>query len=215
MNIFTKKLGCSVIALGMMCLTSCASYYKPINAPAAPYTYSEQADGLAYSYQYDMLQLNGNKKYAKRELKNNIKVVAVKVTNTTDSTLHIGNDFKVMLGNLETTPVPPTVVAQKLKQGVPIYLLYLLLNLNFTTTVDGQVSESKFIPTGPPIAAYNLIVAANANSRFKQELITQNLLDKTVAPGETVFGLVSLNTLNAAPVRLMRRKPILSATTQQ
>lgn len=213
MNIFTR-LGFGAIAMGMMCLSSCASYYKPLNPQSAPYTFTEKGEGVDYSYQYDLLQLYGNKKYAKREVKNHIRVVAVRVTNNTDSTLHIGNDYKFMLGNTETTPVAPTLAAKQLKQGVPIYLLYALLNTTLTTTVDGRVTESTFIPSGPPIAAYNLIVAASANSKFKNELIIQNIQDKSVAPGETVHGLVSLRTISAAPVRLERRKPVISAQIQ-
>lgn len=214
MKILTR-ISFGALAIAALSLSSCASTYKPLNPSSAPFTFTEKTNGLVYSYQYDMLQLKGNKKYAKREPKNQLRVVAVKVTNTTDSTLHIGKDYKFLMGNSETAPIPPVVAAQQLKQGVPIYLLYLLLNFQSTTVVNGVVEKGPFIPTGPPIAALNMLIAADANSKFRKELVTQNITDKSVAPGETIYGLMTLHTVSAAPLRLERRNPILNAQIKE
>ncbi|MBB6610300.1 hypothetical protein H7F15_04550 [Pontibacter sp. Tf4] len=210
MKTFTK-LGFGVLAIASLSLSSCASTYKPLDPPTAPYTFSEKTDGLVYSYQYDLLQNKRNKKYAKRETKHLMRVVAVKITNTTDSTISIANDYKFMLGNADVVPVPPAIAANKLKQGVPIYLLYLLLNVRITTEENGKETSSTFIPTGPPIAGLNMIIAANANRKFKEELIAFDISNKTVAPGETVYGLLTLQTIAPAPIRIARRNPVGNA----
>lgn len=214
MKTFTKA-AFGLLAIASLSLSSCASTYKPLNAPSAHYSFSEKTDGLVYSYQYDMLQMRGNKKYAKRESKQLMRVVAVKITNTTDSTLSIAKDYKFMVGNAEASPVPPVIAAKQLKQGVPIYLLYMLLNFQTTSEVNGVVEKGPFIPTGPPIAALNMLIAADANTKFKNELISYNIADKSVGPGETIYGLMTLQTIAPAPLRIERRNPVMNAQIKE
>lgn len=74
---------------------SCASSYKPIN-PSTMLFNNLSADGdVAFSYRYDVLNLIRNKKYAKKETKKGIKVVAVSVTNNSGAPIVFGTDVRL------------------------------------------------------------------------------------------------------------------------
>lgn len=90
----------------------------------------------------------------------------------------------------------PAIVARQVRQSVPIYALYALLSIISFHTFDqyGQVESSTPIGLyiGPPIAVGNMIVAGSANKNFKAELMGTSLLHRTIADGETVYGLISI-----------------------
>ncbi|MBC3541699.1 hypothetical protein ACFSC6_01780 [Rufibacter sediminis] len=180
-------------------LGSCASSYRPIRPQTVHYDYNEiSATGaLSTSFAFDVMTLRNNKKYAKKETKNNMKVVSMKVVNNTDAPIHVGRDCRLFMGGREIIPMEPTVAANKIKQGVPIYLLYALLFLNITqeNTSGSYVTESSStsLPIGLPIAAGNMLVAGNANKKMKEEIIGNNILNKTINPGETAYGVICLN----------------------
>lgn len=201
-----KQLLLPFLVITMLWLSSCASGFKSINPEKIPYSYTSKESEIRYSYAYDVLSMKGNKKYAKKERKHGLRVVAVKIENTTGQTLRLNDNLKLMIGNNQTVPVDPTIAAKELKQGVPIYLLYLLLNFSIggtPTTTNGVTTTTggTFIPSGPVIAGGNILVAASANKNFKTELIRYNLINKDIAPGQTAYGLVTLHTLSADPIR--------------
>ena len=171
---------------------------------------------MQYSYAYDVLGMQGNRKYVKKERKHGLRVVAVKIVNTTEQTLRLNDNLKLMVGNNQTVPVAPTIAARELKQGVPIYLLYLLLNFTVggtQTTSNGVTTTTggNYIPSGPFIAGGNMIVAATANKNLKSELLRFNLIDKDIAPGQTVYGLVTIHSLTADPIRFELNNTQLSS----
>jgi hypothetical protein len=192
--------------VGLLFACSCAGTYKPINPRILNYNYTESSNGVSMSYQYDMLQVRRNKRYAKKEDKKNLRVVAVKVTNHTDSVLSFSNDLTWHLGGRETIPVDPLVVGKKIKQTVPTYLLLSLLNIRITETEmtsRGPVTKTTaFLPTGFLMAGGNMIVAGTANANFRRELNLYNLAGQKVSPGETKYGIVTFETLGREPVEL-------------
>ena len=74
-------------------LCSCAATYKPIMPENLNYTSNNLDDGILFSYKYDVLFETRNKKYAKHEEKERIKLIAVKITNNTGKKLSINNDL--------------------------------------------------------------------------------------------------------------------------
>ncbi|MGI4761172.1 MAG: hypothetical protein ACRYF0_10725 [Janthinobacterium lividum] len=205
------------LALGLAATTllgsGCAASYTPIQ-PERIATYQSSPVGapVQFGYQYDALRQRGrNKKYVKKEQKKGYHVVAVRVTNSTASDLNFSRDVVLYSGDRAISPVAAPIAAQDMKQGVWIYLLYVLLNFNVggTTTNNGYgqttTSGGTFLPTGPFIAGGNILGASLANNNFRRDLETYDLTNRTIRPGETVYGLLSLRDPSVAPLRLELR----------
>ena len=94
-------------------------------------------------------------------------------------------------------------IFRPLKQGVPIYLLYMLLTpitLNKTSNdrTTGLPKTEPIFPLGliigPGITVLNMVTAGSANKKFKNELTEKNLIGKTIKAGETVSGLIGIRS---------------------
>ena len=86
-------LKCLVIAL-TYALSGCASSYKPIRPANLQYNNHHDYGGLGVAYKYEVLRARGNKKYAKKEDRSKVKVVAIELINTTKRTIY-GNDISI------------------------------------------------------------------------------------------------------------------------
>ncbi|ALJ00472.1 hypothetical protein [Rufibacter tibetensis] len=191
-------------------LGSCASSYRSIRPETLQYNFKETSpeDNLSISYVYDGLALRNNKKYVKRETRNAIKIVAVKIENNSATKISVGQDCRFMMGDRVLMPMEPQVAAKLIKQPVPIYLLYALLNFSVGGTQDpsGNVSGATFIPTGPFIAGGNMIVASSANANMHKELIGNNIMAKSIDPGQTAFGILCLRETTSGPLKIVLNK---------
>jgi hypothetical protein len=211
LNHFTRFVTLGVILV----TTGCAGSYKAIQPERINAYQAASSSGapVEFSYQYSALLSNGsNKKYVKKERKRGYQVVAVKVKNNTSADLLFGRDLELSFGDRPIIPVPAIQAATDLKQGVAIYLLYILLNFQVggtstTNSYTGQTTTSggTFLPTGPFIAAGNMVGAGTANANLRKEFLRYDLANKTIHPGETVFGIVSLRETRVAPLRLALR----------
>lgn len=197
-----------VLCISFVFLSSCATTYKTL-APKSFET-TEVTDSVSFSYKYGILEASGNKKFAKRELPNSIRVLSVKIVNQTNNELIIGKNCKLFSRSNELELVDPVEAHRKLKQGVAEYLVYLLLtpiNLNIK---DPKTLTTDVIPIGlalgPLLTVVNISAAASANGKFLKELKSFNLIDKKVAPGQTVFGLITVRTNDFGPIRLVQVK---------
>jgi hypothetical protein len=201
--------------------SGCAGSYTPIRPDRiATYQSSQVGAPLQFGYQFDALRTTGrNKKYVKKEQKKGYHVVAVQIKNTTGTEINFSRDAVLYYGDRQVVPVAADIAAQDMKQGVAIYLLYVLLNVTVggtTTTTNGYTtttSSGTFLPTGPFIAGGNMLGAAMANGNFRRELQQYDLTNRNIRPGETVYGLVSLREFNVAPLRLELRS--VASTTPQ
>lgn len=194
-----------------MLSSGCAGSYAPIKPDRiATYQGSSIKPPVQLDYQFDALRLHGrNKKYVKKELKHGYHVVAVRVTNTTGAEINFSRDVTLYYGDRPVTPVAGGIAAHDMKQGVAIYLLYVLLNptLTKTSSTNGYVTnqESSTYYIGPFIAGGNMLGASMANTNFRRELEQYDLTNRNIKPGETVYGLVCLREANVAPLRLELR----------
>jgi hypothetical protein len=190
----------------LLLISSCASTYKSLKPTSAYFGNSEDANGVVFSYKHGVLTESGNKKYAKREVSKAIKVVSVKIVNNSSKELTIGGNTKFYSGNSELRLIEPSTVHRQLKQGVPIYLLYLLLTpMTFNTSnSNGTVNSTPIgYGVGPGISFGNMAVAGSANQNFLRELNEFNLINKKIVPGQTVFGLIGINDIGYNPVKLV------------
>lgn len=211
-QVITRSIACLLTACTLLA-TGCAGSYSAIH-PDRVGTYQSSpvaaAPPLQFSYQYDALSLRGhNKKYVKKERKKGYHVVAVRITNNTSSEVNFSRDAVLYYGDRPITPVSNTLAAHDMKQGVLIYLLYVLLNPTLTTnaSTNGYVTnENKTtLYIGPFIAGGNMLGAGLANQHFHTEMEDFDLTNRNIRPGETVYGLLSLRETNVAPLRLELR----------
>jgi hypothetical protein len=153
-------------------------------------------NGVAFSYKYDVLQQQGNRKYAKKEDKKNIKLIAVRFENTGESILTFGQDFQIYSGKNPVQPLEPLVIKNELRQSAPVYLLYLLLTpvkLTVTTPSSMDVYPIGFV-LGPMLTVGNMIGAGSANKSLLQELNNYNLINRDIQPGEVVYGIIGIRS---------------------
>jgi hypothetical protein len=147
-------------------------------------------------------------------MRNALKVVAVKNENTSSAPISVGQDCRFMMGDRFLTPMEPETAAKLIKQPVPIYLLYLLLNFQVGGTQNpytNQVEGATFIPTGPFIADGNMIMAGTANSNMRKELIGNNIMAKVIDPGKTAYGILCLRETTSGPLKVVLNKVASSA----
>jgi len=185
-------------------LTGCASYYRPINPPTVSYDSRETNEGVVFSYKYDVLRESGNKKFADKEIKKGVKLIAVKITNNTGSMLNIGRDIAFYSGNKQLTPMNPIVIKESIKQITPGYLTYLLLTLVNVYVTNGSSTQTYQVGLilGPAVTIGNMAVAGAANKNLLKELDLYNIQDKDVEVGETVYGIVGFRDLGYSPLTL-------------
>lgn len=189
---------------------SCASSYKPIQPNSIPFNNLSSNGDVAFSYRYDVLNETRNKKYAKKEPKKGIKVVAVSVTNNTGAPIIFGTDVRLYSGDREIIPVAAQTAASELKQNTAIYLLYGLLTFttfNKTTTTNGY-TKTETTPIGlfigPPITIGNMAISGSANKKFRSELMDNDIWGRQIAQGETVKGLLSIAEVGYNPLTIKK-----------
>ena len=183
-------------------LGGCAQSYYALNPTKISYSAaSNNLEEVTLNYRYDILRENGNKKISKKERKNNIKLVAVKITNNTDKVINLGTNAAFFVGNSMIVPMDVNSIKNRLKQSVPSHLFYLLLTpLTFT------FNNSKPLPVGlilgPALSGGNMLVAGNANKKFYEELLQFDILNRDIQKGETVYGLVGFRNLDFSPLTI-------------
>lgn len=190
----------ALVALPLL-MNSCASGYRTITPENLTYNSQHLEENISLEYKYDLLR----KKYAKKEKKKDVRLVAIKITNNSEKDLIFGQDIWLTYkNNSQVLIMPIDKTFQSLKQHPVTYLPYLLLTpLNiYTTTVNSygvQETSSSFpagLIIGPGLAGGNLIAAASANKKFKNELRENNLQGARIPKGETVYGLIGIRADN-------------------
>ncbi len=178
-------------------LTSCASGYKMIQPKTINYVSTNETDNVKLEYKYDLL----DKKYAKKEVKKGVKLVAIKITNNSEKDIMFGRDAKLTYENgSEIYVMENEKVFKTLKQSPASYLWYLLLTpVNFYTTEtnsNGFQENTSSTPIGlvlgPGLAGGNMIAAGSANKKFKTEMLEYNINGTLIKKGETKYGLIGI-----------------------
>jgi hypothetical protein len=197
---------CLIAGLSLLLLSGCASNYKSLTPDRTYYQSSSTDNGVEFSYKLGVLREHGNKKYAKREDKKAIRIASVRITNNGANDITIGKNVYFFSGNSEAYLIEPSLLHKELKQGVPEYLLFLLLTP--MTLNNGDDSTPIGIAVGPGLAIGNMAAAGAANKKFLQELQKFDLVNKTIKPGETVYGLIGIRDTGYNPIFLKFRTDV-------
>ncbi|WP_194767217.1 hypothetical protein [Tamlana sp. I1] len=178
-------------------LTNCASRYKEIQLNSMNYISKKETSNVILEYKYDLLE----KKYAKKEIKKGVKLIAIRITNNSEKDIVFGRDVKLNYVNgHELYVMENEKVYKKLKQSPASYLWYLLLTpINFythqTNSYGVQETTSSFpigLILGPGLTAGNMIAAGNANKKFKTQLLDYNINGTVIKSGEVKNGLIGV-----------------------
>lgn len=190
-----KKLIPSFLLLFL--LVGCATFYSPIKPAEIGFPSPEINADFSYSLKFDPLLNAGNQRFAKKEAKTGISIVALKITNNSDRDLTVGKDILFYLDHREIVALEPNPAATQLALGSAGYMLYSLLFLYIRNGTNETV-----IPIGLPIGLGNLIVATNTNNKLKQELVSQNIINRTIKPNETIYGLAAFRDIRYGKLTL-------------
>jgi hypothetical protein len=180
-------------------LTGCASSYIATRPSEYAYKASSTVDSIEYALCFNVLQKTSNTRYANIEQKVNLRLVAVKLFNHTNSPIILTEEnLKFMSGGFEVLYVTPDYYYQKVQRHPGYYFFWLFANPSFvkTTISSGgygppQISQKLIvIPIGIPIAILNFAIASNANKQFKQHLLDNALLNRTLQPNEYTYGYI-------------------------
>lgn len=202
-----KTLKIIFLPLCALLLNSCASSYQSINPAGLNYVSKNTNSGVTFEYKYSLL----DKKYAKKEYKNNVKLIAIKITNNTERDLVFGRDITLTYENDAMLYVmEKETVYRTLKQSPASYLWYLLLSpTQFTKTQTnsyGYTQTTSSFPIGlilgPGLAGGNMIAASSANKKFNTDLNDYNINGKNIKKGETVYGLIGVNSTNFDSIKI-------------
>lgn len=193
------------LLIAIVTLTNCASGYKLIEPKSINYISNSESNGVKLEYKYDLL----DKKYAKKEVKKGVKLVAVKVTNSTNGDIRFGDDVKLIYENGKEVHVMQNEnVFKSLKQSPASYLWYLLLTPMNLYTSDSSGRQTSSTPIGliigPGLAGGNMLAAGSANKKFETEMIVHSINGTIIKPGETKFGLIGIksNTYDALKIKV-------------
>lgn len=182
--------------------SSCASGYKTINPNTLTYQSTAADKGVTLDYKYNLLY----RRYAKKETNNRVRLVAVKIVNTSGRDLVFGKDITLTYTNGNViSMMDQQRTYHELKQGSIGYLLYLLLTPAKLTTATNGV-ETNSIPVGyaigPGLALGNIIAAGSANKNFEEELMKYNVEGTVIKNGETKYGLIGINADNFDAIKV-------------
>lgn len=206
-----KKLNISTfLLLTIIFLSSCAGSYKPIQPTHLYYVNTTTDNGIMFSYKHNVLSEAGNRKYAGKEKQKDIKLVAVRFINTSDSTFVIGKDIYFYNPYGQIYPIPPNAIKETIKQNVPSYLPYALFTLLNLTVSSGRTVDVYPIGLvlGPVLTLGNMFVAGNSNARLSAELNQYNLIGKEIHKNDTLYGIIGVLGTGYDPITIKTIKKL-------
>jgi hypothetical protein len=178
----------------ILSLTGCASYYRAIGPEKINYPPSVKLEKISLTYRYDVLKEAGNKKFVNNEFKHNMKVVAVKLTNNSDTTINISKDVSFYCGASRILLLNPIDIKTKIKQSSPAYAWYLV----------GCISIDPIdIVVFGGIGVGNIIVANEANKKLLNELVRYDISNKDLKKGESIIGIIGFEALHSDPLSVI------------
>ncbi len=184
-----------IILIIFFTLNSCAFKYNSVLVNDNGMSSKSWEDDVFLEYQRDILMAHGNHRYAEKQKKKNISVVAVKITNDSYETMELGKTYRLLADGQPVKVLSPYETASKIKQKKGIYLLYLLM-----TPINGQNyynGSSTFIPVGvilgPALTLSNTAKAGKANKMFMNDLVYHSIENKEILPGQTIYGLIAVD----------------------
>lgn len=182
---------------------------------AIPFKEFREDENIGYSLRQGVLYNMHNYFFARREMKKNLSLVAIKIVNKSDSSINI-NDLKFTCGSL--LPIQQIDIHDfynTIKQKSALYWLYSVGAVVYpqpVTYLDKNGTQQpkpdnpkKFIkngklfiplPVGLPIAAANYAIAYKANKKMKKDFELLDLSNRTIQPHDTIQGILAFKNIS-------------------
>jgi hypothetical protein len=180
---------------------SCAAPFKILNPQQMSFSNYKSGNGVDYALRGNVLADAGNTRYANKEMKTGLRVVAVEIENKTDRPIVLRENAKFYVGTKNVYPVEAAQIAQQLKQPAGLYMLWSLLWVVITKCDNNDCSVIP-LPVGFAIGLGNMSKAKKANKALLDELNANNILDKKLMPGEKAKGLFGFGEQNIDAIRI-------------
>lgn len=183
------------ILMMVLLILGCARPYKNININAIPFKDYTQGNKVSYSIRRGVMFNTKNYFFAKREIKNNVSLVAFKISNNTSLPIST-NDLLFSCGATSAlTPIGMQEFCSLLKQKAGLYWLYAA---GVVVYPRPPIGSKKFIPLpfGIPVAAVNFGIATKANKKLNGNLRLLDLSNRMIQPGDTIQGLLPFRGIN-------------------
>lgn len=198
-----------LLLMPILLFTNCASTYSRIDPARLSYYGDQPKDAnVNAKYNHNVMFEAGNKRYAKRESLKGLRVIAVKITNTGDSTIHVGSDVDFLMDNAPLQLISPEQAKKTLRQPVPGYIAYLLLSFLNISKSDGYSTQVYPIGliVGPGLTIGNIAVAVSANSALGENLSMYDIRRMSVKAGESVCGFITIRSHDPGVISVRMKK---------
>lgn len=183
----------------LSCLASCATTYQYIYPSKLDYKNKYVNADLEYYMIFDVFTKMGCNRFAKKEIKNKVSMVSVKLINKGATPISIDEShFGISSFGAPVAMGTHDVFYKQLRQRTELYVLYAFTGIYYTTLNSNTYPrppevKAHFIPVGLIIAPLNMAVSAMANSTLKKNIDKEKLLGKTIAPGDSACGFIYVN----------------------
>ena len=132
--------------------------------------------------------------FARREQKNDMSLIALKIVNKSDLPVNI-NDLQFTCGAvLPVTTIKVTDYFDAIKQKPGLYWLYSAGVVVYPRPPRGS---KKFIPLpfGLPVAAANFAIAYKSNKKMLQDFQLLDLTNKVIQPHDSIQGILTFKNI--------------------
>ena len=179
------------VLLSAVFLCSCAGFYHAVNPQTINFPQVSKEDKVPVSYRFDVLRDAGNKKMAKKEIKRCMKVVAVKITNNTDSVINVQKDLEFVSSNKSLELISPVDIQNQIRQSSEAYAFYF---------IGGLTLAPLDIAVFGGIGLGNILVASQANANLLKELTTYDIRNTNINPKESITGIIGYRSSYSDPI---------------
>ena len=195
----------SILIFISLLFSSCASNYHLLQPRISEFSsFTENNEGVRLDYQSEVMNLKRNKKQVKQEIKYNLSVINVRITNHSGNLLEIGENVRFYSGDKPLFMYYSNDSYKQLNQKWGYHLFYLgLTPLSGTFMVGGLYAAGPIgLVLGPGLAIFNSLKARKANRLLQHELAENSLIGKKVLPGKSLSGIIVIEGKLDAPLYL-------------
>lgn len=182
------------IFIAIILISGCARPYRKINMSAIPFKEYRQENTIDYSVRQGVMYNMKNYFFARREQKNDMSLIALKIVNKSDLPVNI-NDLQFTCGAvLPVTTIKVTDYFDAIKQKPGLYWLYSAGVVVYPRPPRGS---KKFIPLpfGLPVAAANFAIAYKSNKKMLQDFQLLDLTNKVIQPHDSIQGILTFKNI--------------------
>lgn len=190
-----KKLLISTIVLSLF-FCGCASKYIAIDWQEKSNAMSNTQSEIELRYKEDIVN-KSNKKYLKKIVKKDLRIVAVEITNNTDQNIKIDSNAFFFLGYTSVTLLGPEESVDMVQQERFLYFLYMLLAtiwVEVESTSNATLTANLGVIPGLILTILNFTKASTANKQFISDLEQFDLRKTIIEPGEKVKGIINFQS---------------------